>query len=81
MFSDIFSILAFVLLFATTGFAYNFSASKNWPVPVKVISAIIGFSLTATLLCFLYIGTGFPGWMRWPVEFFFMPVKCGFLIS
>jgi hypothetical protein len=73
--SDIFSILAFVLLFATTGFAYSFSASKNWSVPIKVISAIIGFSLAATLLCFLYIGTGFPGWMRWPVEFFFMPVK------
>jgi hypothetical protein len=75
MYSDIFSILAFVLLFATTGFFYNFSASKNWPVPVKVISAIIGFSLAATLLCFLYIETGFPGWMRWTVEFFFMLVR------
>jgi hypothetical protein len=75
MFSDIFSILAFILLFATTGLAYSFSASKNRPLPVKVISAIIGFSLAATLLCFLYIETGFPVWMRWPVEFFFMPAK------
>jgi len=75
MVSDIFSILAFILLIATTGFAYNFSASKNWPVPVKIISAIIGFSLAVTLLSFLYIGTGFPVWMRWPVEFLFMPAK------
>ena len=75
MFSDIFSILAFILLIATTGLAYSFSSTKNRSLPVKVISAIIGFSLAATLLCFLYIGTGFPVWMRWPVEFFFMPAK------
>jgi hypothetical protein len=75
MFSDISSILAFVLLFAITGLAYSFSVSKKWPVPVKIISAIIGFSLAVTLLCFFYIWTGFPEWMRWPVEFFFMPVK------
>jgi LPS O-antigen subunit length determinant protein (WzzB/FepE family) len=36
MLSNIFSILAVVLLFATTGLAYNFSASKNWPVSVKL---------------------------------------------
>ena len=27
--SDIFSILAFILLIATTGFAYSFASSKN----------------------------------------------------
>jgi len=75
MFSDIFSILAIILLIAVTGFAYSFSASKNRSLPVKIISAIVGFSLAATLLSFLYIGTGFPVWMRWPVEFFFMPAK------
>ena len=75
MVSIIFNILAFVLLFATTGFAYYFSASKNWPVLLKVISAIIGFSLAITFLCFLYIGTGLPLWMSWPVEFLFMRVK------
>lgn len=75
MISDIFSILAFILLIAATGLAYSFSASKNRSLPVKVISAIIGFSLAAALLCLLYIGTGFPVWMRWPVEFFFMPPK------
>jgi hypothetical protein len=73
MASDIFSILAFILLIATTGFAYSFASSKNRSLPIKVIFAIIGFSLATTLLCFLYIGTGFPGWMRWPVELFFMP--------
>jgi RsiW-degrading membrane proteinase PrsW (M82 family) len=52
MFSDIFSILAFILLIATTGLAYSFSSTKNKSLPVKVISAIIGFSLAATLLCF-----------------------------
>ena len=29
MVSDIFSILAFILLIATTGFAYSFASSKN----------------------------------------------------
>ena len=54
MFSDIFSILAIILLIAVTGFAYSFSASKNRSLPVKIISAIVGFSLAATLLSFLY---------------------------
>jgi predicted membrane-bound dolichyl-phosphate-mannose-protein mannosyltransferase len=56
-------------------FLLIFCGDTSGSFPVKIISAIIGFSLAATLLSFLYIGTGFPVWMRWPVEFFFMPAK------
>jgi len=60
MLTTIFNLHALVLVFSTTGLAYYFAASKNAPVPIKVISTLISFSLATLFLCFFYIETGHP---------------------
>jgi hypothetical protein len=64
--------ITIVLLFTISGFSYTFATLKHWSIIVRVIFTTVGFSVAVAILSYVYILTGFPTWMRWLVDFFFV---------
>ncbi len=59
------SIIVFFILFFASELAYRFSLSMSWPITLRVVITLLGFSIAVLIIYGFYMVTGFPVWMDW----------------